>query len=78
MICSFLKKYSKFKIFIFSSCAGKGSQLIQIESIDELNFLSDILLYSTASFLPLKNGWMAGIFTNPNLLFTTASAAEIL
>jgi hypothetical protein len=59
-----------------SSCSQSGSQLIQFESTEEFDLLSDIMIYSTTS-LPVKNGWMTGIFSNPNQIFSTASNEEI-
>jgi hypothetical protein len=56
---------------------GHSQMPIKVTFYNLNSRLSDIMIYSTTS-LPAKNGWMTGIFTNPNQIISTASNAEIL
>jgi hypothetical protein len=51
---------------------GGGGKLAQIESLEELNLLNDILMYSTTS-LPRQVNWLIGEFSNPLSLISTSS-----
>jgi hypothetical protein len=52
-----------------------GGQLAQIESLDELNLLKDVTLYSTES-LPRQYKWMTGSITNPLNFISTEKDFE--
>jgi hypothetical protein len=52
-----------------------GGQLAQIESLEELNLLKDVTLYSTES-LPRQYKWMTGSVTNPLNFISTEKDFE--
>jgi hypothetical protein len=75
---NFTHFYAFLRIFThFSVCSdgGDGGRLVQFESVDELNLISDFLMFSTQS-LPQKNGWLIGGFTDPFNVYSTLTDFE--
>ena len=73
-----LNVFSLIKHNILSSACsegGDGGQLIQFESVEELELISKFLMFSTQS-LPLGNGWLTGGFTDPFNIYSSLSDFE--